>query len=93
MKNSTAFVLSKPMEPEGIVIHSSGIPNSYLRRYVQPSNGSADYELMQKMIGENKQYNDYNHTHRTHNFHYWIGKRSDTHIPITVLTHPMNIKT
>ena len=93
MKNSTAYAKNEKMTPEGIVVHSSGMNHPYLGYYVQPCSFDENYDQLITIIGKNSKNNDYNHTHRNYNFHYWIGKRSDIKQTITLATIPFNMRT
>lgn len=92
MKNSTAYAKNMKLNPKGIVIHSSGRNMPYLYYYVQPSKSDPEYDFLIKDIGYNKRHNDYNHTHRDYDFHYWIGKRKNGQV-VTIMTYPWYLKT
>lgn len=92
MTNSTQWAYHKTLKPEGIIIHSSGQNNPFLRRYVQPSKKNKNYSSLISQLGENRKHNDWNHIHTSYNFHYWIGKDKNDNI-ISVRTFPLNIKT
>lgn len=92
MKNSTAYAKNIKLNPKGIVIHSSGRNMPYLYYYVQPSKSDPEYDFLIKDIGYNKRHNDYNHTHRDYDFHYWIGKRKNGQVA-TIMTYPWYLKT
>lgn len=46
--------------PAGIIIHSTGANNPYIKRYVQPTNANANYSEILKDIGKNEHKNDWN---------------------------------
>lgn len=46
--------------PKGIVVHSTGANNPYLKRYIQPVEGCPDYDRILADIGVNKYHNDWN---------------------------------
>ena len=46
--------------PKGIVVHSTGANNPYLKRYIQPADGYPDYDRILADIGVNKYHNDWN---------------------------------
>ena len=92
MTNSTQWAYHRELKPVGIVIHSSGRNNPYLRQYVQPSKDNKNYIDIIAQLGENHKHNDWNHIHTLYNFHYWIGKDKNNNV-ITVQTFPLNIKT
>lgn len=92
MTNSTQWAYHKELNPVGIVVHSSGRNNPYLRRYVQPSKDNKNYIDIINQLGENHKRDDWNHIHTLYNFHYWIGKDKNNDV-ISVQTFPLNIKT
>lgn len=49
--NSDCYKENKKMTPQGIVVHSTGCNNPYIKRYVQPDDG---------IIGTNTNHNDWN---------------------------------
>lgn len=56
------------MKPVGILVHSTGANNPWLKRYVQPDDG---------LLGKNLYGNSYNNPTRESNPHGWIGKLND----------------
>lgn len=92
MSNSTCSKRYIPFTPEGIMIHSTGRDQKYLREYVQPSNDDPRYKELIKLLGRNNKHTDYNHTHRNEGFHFWIGAAANGGIEI-IATEPLNIKT
>lgn len=63
--------------PVGVLWHDTGAGNAYLKRYVQPTDGAADYDAMIKLIGKNQYGNDWNHTSGSSGVNAWIGKLAD----------------
>lgn len=53
------------MTPKGIVVHSTGANNAYLKRYLAPDDG---------IIGKNQYANDWNHSGLSKCVHAFIGK-------------------
>lgn len=47
-------------DPQGIVVHSTGSNNPYLKRYIQPAEGYPDYDSILADLGVNKYHNDWN---------------------------------
>lgn len=70
MSNSTCSKRKIPLTPKGIVVHSTGRNQKYLREYVQPSNDDACYKDLIKLLGRNNKRTDYNHTHHNDGFHF-----------------------
>lgn len=92
MYNSTAYAKHYNMpSPKGIVIHSSLMPRPYLRWYVKPGSKNQNKQEILDKIGYNNKMNDYNHTHRDHNFHYWIGKDQYNQVMV-IKTMPTNMQ-
>lgn len=63
--------------PVGVLWHDTGAGNPYLKRYVQPTDGTADYDAMIKLLGKNQYNNDWNHTSVSTGMNAWIGKLAD----------------
>ena len=93
MTNSTAMAKNEKMRwpPRGIIIHSTGMNCPQLKRYIQPSKSDVNYPILIAELGKNKLHNDYNHTHRAYNFHFWIGKNKNNKV-IVVQTLPLDIR-
>lgn len=58
----------------GIVVHSTGANNPWLKRYVQPHETDSDYAKIISDLGKNQYGNDWNHTDRSAGVHAFIGK-------------------
>lgn len=61
------------MAPKGVMVHSTGANNPYIRRYVQPDNGK---------LGKNKYNNDWNRPGVYKCVHAFIGKLADGTVDI-----------
>lgn len=61
----------------GIVVHSTGANNPYIKRYVQPLTSDKDYDKLIKKLGMNKYGNDWNHVAVSKGVHAFIGKLAD----------------
>ncbi len=77
MTQSTCYRESGPMAVRGVLWHSTGADNPWLKRYVQPSDGDPDRERLLRIIGVNRNGNDWNHIRRTAGVNCWIGKLAD----------------
>ncbi len=78
MTHSTCYLSqTKKIIPKGIIVHSTGVNNPYLKRYAQPSKDDKNYNELISTIGYNSIGNDYNHTFQKEGYHAWIGKLSD----------------
>lgn len=65
------------MKPRGVLWHSTGCDNPYLRRYVQPSDNAADRQKWLDKLGCNTAGTDWNHMSVQAGVHAWIGKLAD----------------
>ena len=94
--NNDCYQLNTMMKPKRIIVHSTGAPNSSLKRYVQPTAhqitgmGGRTREEMLALLGKNKYGNDWNHSGITKCVHAFIGKLADDSVA-TVQTLPWNI--
>lgn len=84
---SDCYKGTRKMEVKGVLWHSTGANNPYLKRYVQPSDNASDKEQMLKLLGKNQYNNDWNHINRQAGMNCWIGKLADETIA-TVQTMP-----
>ena len=89
--NSTCYKGTSTMQVKGVLWHSTGANNPLLSRYVQPTDGSADYDRMIKLLGKNKYGTDWNHTKQNAGLNCWIGKLADGSVT-TVQTMPWNYR-
>ena len=63
-------------KPFGIVVHSTGCDNEYLKRYVQPSETDTEKNNILKDIGVNVYSNDLNKANAEICMHAFIGKNA-----------------
>lgn len=90
--NSTWYKkTSNDFAPKGVLWHSTGANNPTLKRYVQPTDGVADYDEMIKLLGKNAYGNDWNHKYHGAGLNAWIGKLADGSIA-TIQAGPWNKK-
>lgn len=75
--------------PVGVLWHDTGAGNPYVKRYVQPYEGDANYDEMIKILGENTRHNDWNHVERNAGVNAFIGKLADESVG-TVITGPFD---
>ena len=88
---STCYKETKEFEPKGILWHSTGVNNPWLKRYVQPSDDAKNKDEMLKIIGKNTYGNDWNHIEHMAGLNAWIGKLADGTIS-TVQSMPWNYR-
>lgn len=88
---STCYKGTRTMTPLGVLFHSTAANNPYISRYVQPSDDAPDKDEMLKILGVNKNHNDWNHISREAGLNAWIGKLADGTVT-TVQTMPWNFR-
>lgn len=75
--HSTCYKSTRKMEIKGILWHSTGANNPYIKRYVQPYEGDANYNEAIAKLGKNVNGNDWNHIYHEAGLNAWIGKFAD----------------
>lgn len=60
--------------PCGVLWHSTGANNPYIRRYAQPSDDAADRQYWYDLLGWNPYQNDWNHKQVSAGVHAFIGR-------------------
>ena len=88
---STCYKSTAPMTVKGVLWHSTGANNPWLKRYVQPSDNASDRAEMLKLLGKNSYNNDWNHITVQAGLNCWIGKLDDGTVT-TIQTMPWNYK-
>ena len=91
MTNSTCYKGTRKMTVLGVLWHSTGANNPWLKRYVQPSSNDANYSSLMKKLGKNQYGNDWNHIDRQAGLNCWIGKFDDGSVG-TVQTMPWDYR-
>lgn len=91
MTQSTCYKGTSVMTPKGVLWHSTGANNPWLKRYVQPDDNAADKAKMLALLGKNQYNNDWNHIDRQAGLNAWIGKLADGTVA-SVQTMPWNYK-
>lgn len=74
MTQSTCYKGTTTMTPRGVLWHSTGANNPWLKRYVQPDDSATDREEKLALLGKNQYNNDWNHISRQAGLNAWIGK-------------------
>lgn len=77
MTQSTCYKGTEKMVPLGVLWHSTGANNKTVKRYVQPSDNDPKREELLKIIGVNKNKNDWNHKKRQAGVNAFIGTLAD----------------
>lgn len=91
MTQSTCYKGTSVMTPKGVLWHSTGANNPWLKRYVQPDDNAADRTKMLALLGKNQYGNDWNHISHQAGLNAWIGKLADGSVA-SVQTMPWNYK-
>lgn len=82
LTNSTCYKRAGESSKTGIVVHSTGVNNPYVKRYVQPMENDADYSKIIADLGYNKYKNDWNHITREAGVHAFVGKNNNDEIVV-----------
>lgn len=77
MTQSVCYKETGRMQVKGVLWHSTGADNPWLKRYVQPDDEAADREKLLAVIGKNSYGNDWNHTGYQAGLNCWVGKLAD----------------
>lgn len=88
---SNCYKGTRTMDVKGVLFHSTGANNPWLKRYVQPSDNASDKAEMLKLLGTNSYHNDWNHISHQAGLNAWIGKLADGSVA-TVQTMPWNYR-
>ena len=88
---SNCYKGTRTMDVKGVLFHSTGANNPWLKRYVQPSDNAADRAEWLERLGVNAYHNDWNHIDRQAGLNCWIGKLADGTVT-TVQTMPWNYR-
>lgn len=77
MTQSTCYKGTRKFTPKGVLWHSTGANNPWLKRYVQPDDKASNKAELLSLIGKNAYANDWNHIDRQAGLNFWIGKLAD----------------
>ena len=78
MTQSTCYKGTRKFTPKGVLWHSTGANNPWLKRYVQPDDKGADRSEWLNRLGKNQYNNDWNHKEVQAGLNFWIGKLADS---------------
>lgn len=88
---STCYKGTRKMEIKGVLWHSTGANNPWLKRYVQPSDNDPNKANLLALLGVNQNCNDWNHVEHQAGLNCWIGKLADGSVA-TVQTMPWDYR-
>ena len=91
MTQSTCYKNSGSMTVKGVLWHSTGANNAFIKRYVQPDDDATNRKALLNKIGTNAYKNDWNHVTRQAGVNAFIGKLADGTVT-SVQTLPWNMK-
>ena len=91
MTQSTCYKGTSKMKPVGVLWHSTGANNPWLKRYVQPDDNAPNRSELINLLGKNSYNNDWNHITRQAGLNCWIGKLADGTVT-TVQTMPWDYR-
>ena len=74
MRQSTWYKGAGKTTVQGVLWHSTGANNPYIKRYVQPDDNAPDRRALLGLIGVNRNGNDWNHIEREAGVHAFVGK-------------------
>lgn len=77
MTNSSCYIGTRKFSPKGVLWHSTGANNWWIKRYVQPLKTDDDYQKKIDKIGKNNNGNDWNHIDKNAGVNAFIGKFQD----------------
>ena len=77
MTQSTCYKGTQKFTPKGVLWHSTGANNPWLKRYVQPDDKASDRSEWLNRLGKNQYNNDWNHKEVQAGLNFWIGKLAD----------------
>ena len=83
MTNSTCYLDAGRVDKHyGIVVHSTGVNQTAVARYVQPSEDDEHYDEIIAELGKNKYGNDWNHNKVYKGVHFFIGKNAKGEVSV-----------
>lgn len=91
MTQSTCYRGTSKMTIKGVLWHSTGANNPWLKRYVQPDDNAPDKQELLALLGHNVYGNDWNHKTVEAGLNAWIGKLADGSVA-SVQTMPWDFK-
>lgn len=87
--DNRCYTTNATIKPRGVMVHSTGANNPWLRRYVQPEPRQPGAAELLDLLGVNKNGNDWNRSDISACVHAFIGKLADGTVA-TMQTLPWN---
>lgn len=91
MTQSTCYKETWKFMPKGVLWHSTGENEPWLKHYVQPDDNAPDREELLVRIGKNARANDWNHVYIESGLNFWIGRLADGTVA-SVQTLPLDAR-
>lgn len=91
LTDNRCYKTGKLIVPKGVMVHSTGANNPFLRRYVHPASGDKNYAKILSTLGSNKYGNHWNRGDLNVCVHGFIGKDTEGTVRI-VQTLPWNMR-
>lgn len=89
LTENRCYKTGKKIKPKGVMVHSTGANNPYLKRYIQPlANAGLSYPYdpprmeLQRLLGKNANANDWNRSNVDACVHAFIGKLEDGSVAV-----------
>lgn len=77
LTQNRCYKIGDEIKPNGVMVHSTGANNPNLKRYVQPAENDQNKDELLKLLGTNKNHNDWNRSDLSVCVHGFIGKLAD----------------
>lgn len=77
LKKNDCYKAGQRIRPQGVMVHSTGANNPWLRRYVQPLPGDQGYDTLMAWLGRNQNGNHWNRPGTKACVHAFVGKAAD----------------
>lgn len=82
LTQNDCYKANQQIKVKGVVVHSTGANNPYVKRYVQPADNDPNAEGLLNKIGVNRYGNDWNNPNVYKCVTYFIGKLADESVGI-----------
>ena len=89
LTRNRCYTTGATIKPKGVMVHSTGVNNPAVARYVQPVDTQADADSLYSVLGTNRNKNDWNNPEEDVCVHAFIGKLASGAVGV-VQTLPWN---